>query len=212
MTERPSVTTFIMDERLPWPDDEPVTELDGPFDAGVIHNAGQRRNCSIRKISALGATLRGEVLRAPGDEITVELANGQRPAATIDWVSGGEAGVRFKQPIDMLALINRNLISQPTERRAMPRVELRCSLYVKWCANISPAVIRNISARGLQIEGEGLPPRDTFVSLIVDGLNVPSGEVVWRKGDLAGIELLEELSWSSIIPWIREVGRQARVP
>jgi hypothetical protein len=29
-------------------------------------------------------------------------------------------GIRFKQPIDMLALINRKLISQPSERRAMP--------------------------------------------------------------------------------------------
>lgn len=207
MTERPSVTTFVMEERLPWPDDAPLTGVDGPFDAGVIHAAGQRRSCAIRKISALGATLRGNAMGSPGDEISVELANGQRPAATVDWVSGGEAGIRFSQPVDMLALINRNLISQPTERRAMPRVELRCGLYVKWGVEMSPATMRNISAQGLQVEGEALPPRGTFVSLFIDGLIVPSGEVVWRKGDLAGIELLEDLSWSSIIPWIREVGR-----
>ncbi len=207
MTERPSVTTFVMEERLPWPDDAPTAGVEGPFDVGVIHEAGQRRNCSIRKISTLGATLRGSVMGAKGDEIAIELATGQRPSATIDWVSGDEAGIRFKQPVDMLALINRNLISQPTERRAMPRVELRCSLYVKWCANVSPAIMRNISAQGVQIEGEGLPPRGTFVSLFIEGLNVPAGEVVWQKGDLAGIELLEELSWSSIIPWIREAGR-----
>jgi hypothetical protein len=36
---------------------------------------------------------------------------------------------------------------------------------------------------------------------------VPVGEVVWSKGNLAGIELMEELSWSSIMPWIRTVGR-----
>ncbi len=207
MTEAHSVTTFVMEERLPWPDDAPMTGVEGPFDAGVIHDAGRRRNCTIRKISTLGATLRGAAMGAPGDEIAVELATGQRPAATIDWVSGGEAGICFKQPIDMLALINRKLISQPTERRAMPRVELRCSLYVKWSANLIPAMLRNISAQGLQVEGEGLPPHGTFVSLFVEGLNVPSGEVVWQKGNLAGIELLEELSWSSIIPWIREVGR-----
>lgn len=211
MTDSPSVTTFVMEERLPWPDDVPSVAGDGPFDAGIIHDAGQRRNCSIRKVSTLGATLCGDVGGAPGDEIAVELATGQRPAATIDWISGGEAGIRFKQPVDMLALINRNLISQPAERRAMPRVELCCSLYVKWGANLSPAIMRNISARGFQIEGDMLPPCGTFVSLFIDGLNIPSGEVVWRKGDLAGIELLEDLSWSSIIPWIREVGRnQAR--
>ena len=206
MTDALSVTTFVMEDRLPWPDDAPAIGVDGPFDAGVIHEAGQQRNCFIRKISAQGATLRCNVTGEPGDEIAVELANGQRPSATIDWVSKGEAGIRFRQPVDMLALINRNLVSQPTERRAMPRVELRCSVYVKWSVNLSPATLRNISARGLQVEGEGLPPPGTFVSLFVEGLNVPSGEVMWSKSNLAGIELFEDLSWTSIIPWIRDGG------
>jgi hypothetical protein len=90
----------------------------------------------------------------------------------------------------------------------MPRIELRCSLYVKWAASLEPATLRNISSLGLQLEGEALPPRGTFVGLFVEGLNVPPGEVVWRKDNLAGIELFEELSWTSIIPWIREVSRK----
>ena len=208
MTDASSVTIFVMEDRLPWPDDGPAAVLDGPFDIGVIHAAGQRRECSIRKISALGATLCGGVTGAAGDAIAVELATGHRPHGIIDWVDGGEAGIKFKQPVDMLALINRNLISQPAERRAMPRVELRCPIHVKWGANLSPAVTRNISARGLQVEGADLPPRGTFVGLFIDGLVVPSGEVIWSKGNLAGIELLEELSWTSIIPWIREIGRK----
>lgn len=207
MTDAASVTIFVMEDRLPWPDDVPATNLDGPFDTGVIHHAGQRRECSIRKISPLGATLRGGVTRVPGDEIAVELASGHRPLGTVEWVDCGEAGIRFKQPVDMLALINRNLVSQPIERRTMPRVELRSRLHLKWGANVSPAVTRNISAGGLQVEGAALPPRGTFVGLFIDGLIVPSGEVVWRKGELAGIELFEELSWTSIIPWIREIGR-----
>jgi len=208
MTDAASVTIFVMEQRLPWPDDGSAADSDGPFDAGVIHDDGLRQACSIRKISPLGATLRGGVKKAPGDEVALELATGQRPQGIIDWVRGGEAGMTFKQPVDVLALINRNLISQPTERRTMPRVELRCGLDVKWGATLSPAILRNISARGLQIEGGALPPRGTFVQVFVEGLIVPSGEVVWRKGDLAGIELFEELSWSSIIPWIREVGRK----
>lgn len=208
MADAPSVTTFVMDDRLPWPEEGPVSELDGPYDAGVIHDAGFRWNCSIRRISKLGATLRGDVAIAPGEEVAIELATGQRSQGTVDWVSGGEAGVVFKQPLDMIALINRNLISQPTERRAMPRVELRCRIHLKWGVSLAPAMLRNISARGLQIEGDELPPRGTFVSVFVEGLNVPPGEVVWTKGNLSGIELLDDLSWSSIIPWIREAGRK----
>jgi len=208
MAEAPSVTTFVMEDRLPWPEQNIAAGLGGPFDSGLLYDHGQARQCSIRSISALGATLCGEVLNAPGEEAALELATGQRPAGTIEWARGGEAGIRFKQPIDMLALINRKLISQPSERRAMPRIELRCGLYVKWAASMEPATLRNISSLGLQLEGEALPPRGTFVGLFVEGLNVPPGEVVWRKNNLAGIELFEELSWTSIIPWIREVSRK----
>jgi len=208
MAEAFSVTTFVMAAQLPWPDDAPPADALGVLDSVALFVGGERRECAIRKISALGATVRGASGEAPGAEVAVELATGQRPAGTIDWVAGGEAGIRFKQPIDMLALLNRTLISQPGERRTMPRVELRCHVGMKWGASLAAATLRNISARGLQVEGDDLPPRDTFVSLFIDGLVVSAGEVVWRKGALAGIELMEELRWSSLMPWVREVGRR----
>ena len=117
MTETASVTTFVMGARLPWPDDAPVLAEQGPFEAGVIHDGGTRHECAIRRISALGATLRGKIGKTPGDEIAVELATGHRHAATIEWVEGGETGVRFALPVDVLALINRKLVSQTAERR-----------------------------------------------------------------------------------------------
>jgi hypothetical protein len=208
MAEASSVTTFVVGDRLPWPDDGSVPQEIGPLDAGVLYDSGERQECSIRRISALGATLRGELAKAPGEEVAIELVTGQRPAGTVDWVKGGETGIRFSQPVDLLALINRKLVSQPVERRTMPRVEIRCDVYVKFAENLCPAVMRNISARGLQLEGEDLPPRGTFVSVFVEGLNLSPGEVIWRRGTLAGIEVFEELSWTSIIPWIKTAMRK----
>ena len=209
MAEALSVTTFVMAAQLPWPDDSPPADALGALDPVALYVGGQRRDCAIRKISALGTTVRGATGEAPGTDVAVELATGHRPAGTIDWVAGGDVGIRFRQPIDMVALLNRTLINQPGERRTMPRVELRCDIGIKWGASMAAATLRNISARGLQIEGIDLPPRETFVSLFIEGLVVPAGEVVWRKDELAGISLMEELSWSSIMPWIREVGRKA---
>jgi hypothetical protein len=211
MADTASVTTFVMATQLPWPDDAPPADALGALDTVALYEAGEpgSRLCAIRKISALGTTVRGGVTRAPGEEVAIELATGQRPAGTIDWVAGGEAGIRFKQPIDMLALLNRTLLAQPGERRTMPRVEIRCGVGLKWGASLAAATLRNISAHGLQVEGEDLPAQGTFVSLFIDGLIVPAGEVVWRRGELAGIELMEPLSWSSIMPWIREASRRA---
>lgn len=208
MAEAFSLTTFVMADCLPWPDDAPPADALGTLDPVALLVAGERRQCAIRKISPLGTTVRGTMSQAPGDEVAIELATGQRPVGTIEWVAGGEAGIRFRQPIDMVALLNRTLLSQPGERRTMPRVELRCAVGVKWGPRVAAATLRNISARGLQVEGEGLPSRETFVSLFIEGLVVPAGEVMWRKGELAGIELMEELSWSSIMPWVRAVGRR----
>ena len=173
MAQSLSLTSFVMERRLPWAEGSSAAPAGaGRFDPAVIIDAGQRRACTIRSVSALGATL---------------------------------AGVRFKQPIDVLALINRTLISQPAERRSMPRVELRCGARLKWGATVCDAILRNISASGMQVEADGLPPRDTYLSIEIDGLNVPAGEVMWRKDNLAGIQLMEELSWTSLMPWIRRV-------
>jgi len=207
MTEQASVTTFVMGARLPWPDESPGADFAGPFDDGIIHNSGFRQHCSIRKISALGATLRCNVQNATGEELTIELPSGQRTSAIVEWSDRGETGMRFAKPIDVLALINRKLVSQPIDRRSMPRVEIRCGAYIKRGEEFVAATIRNISARGFQLEGDALPPPGTYVSLFVEGLSIPPGEIAWRKGKLAGIELFEELGWSSILPWIREILR-----
>ena len=208
MAETASVTTFVMGPRLPWTEHAPESGELGPFDAAFILDGSARKDCSIRKISALGATIRTGAGKPAGSELAVELATGQRVTATVEWAEAGEIGARFKQPIDVLALINRKLVSQSADRRAMPRVEIRCAAYIKRGEDFIAATVRNVSARGLQLEGEALPPVGSYVSLFVEGLNVPPGEVAWRKDDLAGIELFEELRWSSIMPWIREQMRK----
>jgi hypothetical protein len=205
MSQSVSLTSFVMEHRLPWAEGCSAAPAGaGRFDQALIIDAGQRHACTIRSVSPLGAILTGEMATCEGDELLLELITGHRPGATVDWVCRGEAGVRFKQPIDILALINRTLISQPTERRSMPRVELRCGVRLKWGATVCDAVLRNISARGIQLEARGLPPKGTYLAIQISDLNVPPGEVMWRKDNLAGIQLMEQLCWTSLMPWIRK--------
>lgn len=208
MTEAVSATTFMLEAGLPWPEDAADVQQSGPFDGAVVYGSGFRKDCSIRKISALGATLCGDLSGRPGEQLAVELATGQRPAGTIAWASLGEIGIGFDQPIDVIALINRKLVSQPIERRQMPRVEIRCSAWVKSGQDFAAATIRNISAGGLQLEGDALPPVGNYVAVFVEGLNIPPGEIVWKQSNTAGVELLHELSWTSIMPWVRDLVRR----
>lgn len=209
MTETPSVTTFVVGDRLPWPDDASPLDAKGPFDLGAIHHSGSRQECAIRKISALGVTVGSDLTPALGDAVAIELANGQRAQGKIAWTGRRELGVRFDDTVDIIALLNRKLVSQTPERRTMPRLEVRSSVHLKFGGQLWPAMLRNISSKGLQIEGDELPPVGTFISVFVQGLNVPAGEVIWRRDKLAGIELFEELSWTSIIPWVRGFTKRA---
>jgi hypothetical protein len=208
MTDAPSVTTVVVGDRLPWPDDAWPGEEAGPFDTSAIYIAGSRQPCSIRKISALGVTVTTEAAPALGERASVELATGQRAAGKVAWTGRKELGVRFDDSIDVIALLNRKLVSQTRERRTMPRIEVRSPVHLKCGGQFHLATLRNISARGLQIEGDDLPAIGAYVSPFVEGLNIPSGEVVWKRGKLAGIEVMEELSWTSIIPWVRGMVRQ----
>lgn len=203
-----SVTTIVVGERLPWPDDAQGAADKGPFDASAIYHSGVRRDCEIRKISSLGVTVRSDLATALGEKVAVELATGQRAPGKIAWANRGEIGVRFEDSIDVIALLNRKLVSQTPDRRTMPRLEVRCLAHVKSGQHFTPAMLRNISTRGLQLEGSELPAIGAYVSVFVEGLNMPPGEVVWRQDNLAGIEIFEELSWTSIIPWVRNAVRK----
>jgi hypothetical protein len=205
MTRSLSLTSFVMGHRLPWAEGNSAAPAGaGRFDQAILIDAGQRSACCIRSVSSLGVILTGEIATEKGEHLAIELVTGQRPAATVEWVCDGEAGLSFSQPIDVLALINRTLINQPAERRSMPRVELRCGVRLKWEATVREAILRNISARGMQVEAHGLPPRGTCLSIQIDGLNMPTGEVMWQKDDLAGVQLMEELRWTTLMPWIRK--------
>lgn len=203
-----SLTLFVMSEPLPWPDEPSPADMLGPLDDVALYEGGSARPCAIRRIAAEGATIRAKSLPASGTEVAIELATGQRAGGRVEWARGEEAGVRFARPIDMVALLNRKLLEQSAERRRMPRVALRCHVGLKWSGHVGVASLRNISAGGLQVEGDDLPPRDTFVTPFIDGLNLPAAEVVWQHGRLAGLELMEELAWSSLMPWIRARYRQ----
>jgi hypothetical protein len=208
MTDSLSVTTVVVGDRLPWPDEPSSESREGPFDESAIFHSGIRHQCEIRKISSLGVTVASDLAPTLGDRVLVELATGQRPAGKIAWTDGGKLGVRFDDTIDVIALLNRKLVSQTPERRTMPRLEVRCLAHIKCGEQFVPAMLRNISSGGLQLEGSEMPAVGAYVSLFVEGLNIPSGEVIWTKGELIGVELLEELSWTSIIPWVRSTVRK----
>jgi hypothetical protein len=203
-----SATTFVLEPEFPWA--AGVQSTDGPLDQVAIFVGGFRKDCLLRSVSALGASVSGELATEAGSQVALELPTGQRPAGTIEWINGLDAGVRFKAPVNVMPLINRQLLSQPVERRKLPRVELRCNAWVELDGEFTSAIVRNVSAGGVQLEGQSLPEVGSDVRLFIEGLNVPPAKVIWKKGELAGLQFTVELPWASVFHWVREVARTSQ--
>ena len=206
MPQPAHATSYVLDPDLPWSEAD-ADRSDGPFETVTLLGTGGRHRCGLFRIAAGGALLRTEARASAGEPAALELASGQRRSGRIEWAGPREVALAFDEPLDIVALINRNLVSQPAERRSMPRVELRAPVHVKWAEHLEPATLRNISSAGLQVEGDRLPPQGTLASLMIEGINLPPAEAMWRRSRLAGFEFFEELSWSSLIAWVRERSR-----
>lgn len=93
------------------------------------------------------------------------------------------------------------------------RAETRTNLFVlaaiRSSLAIGPVRIRNLSKRGMLVEGAILPPVGTEVQ-IERGSLLASGKIVWLGDGRAGIELASDIEVKSWLPKFSKAG-QARV-
>lgn len=203
-------TIFSLARDVPPPEPDPGRiDLDSLQSASLAQGS-IRQICSLRKISEAGAILHTDTPLHVGEKISLELVSGHTLRGTVEWCCGSGAGLRFDGPLDVFAVIARNLVNQPGERRRLPRVELACELRIRARAGIEVATTRDISQGGAKIEtGLALEP-DEPVEVTIEGLGSIGGVVRWRKDGLAGIEFSPELGWQELMPWLRQARDLAR--
>lgn len=173
------------------------------FDAAHLVSASERYAVSLQKLSAAGATFALQASLEHGEPLSLELANGQRIPGRIDWCEHGEAGLIFDDRIDVIGAIARNLASLPAERRNMPRVEVQQAVSIRTSRRTVLARTRNISQGGACLEGKIDLAAGETAHLTFDGLRPLRGSIRWVLGGLAGVAFDEELSWQTLMPWLR---------
>jgi hypothetical protein len=175
------------------------------LDSAFLADESGRLPCTIRKLSAAGATLHldGEV--AEGDALNLELANGQSLPGKVSWADEGAAGFLFAEPIDVISTLARNLAALPAERRSVPRVELHQTICVRRGNQVEFTRSRNLSQGGCGFETDIALQLGDFVQINFDGLRPLDGVVRWSQGNLAGVAFDEDIPWQSLMPWLRQV-------
>ena len=187
-----------------------VPPVDMPIEAdeiglwpGALTVGTVRQVCSIRKISAGGAVLHVDYEVEVGDRLELELMTGEQLAGTVAWRRGFEVGLRFDAPVDVFAIIAQDIVSQPGERRRMPRVETVVSALLETAAGTELVTTRDISQGGVKIDIPFDLKAEERVLITVDGLPALQGVVRWSRDAVAGVAFVPELRWQELMLWLK---------
>ncbi|HYN45168.1 MAG TPA: PilZ domain-containing protein [Allosphingosinicella sp.] len=171
---------------------------------GALTVGSVRQVCSIRKMSAGGAVLHVDQEVTPGERLDLELMTGEQLGGTVAWRRGSEVGLRFDAPVDVFAIIAQDIVSQPGERRRMPRVETICSALLETAAGTELVTTRDISQGGAKIDVPfALVPEERIV-ITVEGLPPIPSVVRWSGANVAGIAFVPELRWQELMLWLKQ--------
>jgi hypothetical protein len=198
--------------------DEPLIEVPGEdadpsvLQPGALVAGSIRQVCLIRKISAGGAVIHADIPVGEGRRLELELETGEHLDGRVIWQRGLELGLRFDEPVDVLPILARNLVSQPGERRRMPRVEVDCPARLEVGPRNLLVTVRDISQGGAKIESPFPIETGSSVVLTPEGLDSLAGTIVWMEGCVAGIEFDPELDWQALMPWLRVRRDQPSIP
>ncbi len=199
----PLDTVYSLSGGVP-PIEATVEEADASvLQPGSVVVGSIRQVCLIRKISAGGAVLHTDLPVEEGRRLELELETGEHLDGSIAWRRGSELGLRFDEPIDVLPILARNLVSQPGERRRMPRVEVFCPARIDLESRSVLVTIRDMAQGGAKIEGPFELKTDEKVVLTPEGLRPIASAVRWVAGNVAGLIFDPELDWQELMPWFR---------
>lgn len=204
-------TIYSLSGDVPPVDDAVEADTAGLW-PGALTSGSIRQVCSIRKLSAGGAIVHVDGPVTLGEQLDLELMTGQQLVGTIAWWRGHEVGLRFDEPIDVFAVIAQDIVSQPGERRRMPRVELVVQALLETANGTELVTTRDISQGGAKLDVPFKLKVEERVLITLDGLPPQPAVVRWSADHVAGIAFVPELRWQDLMVWLKERRKKREAP
>lgn len=161
---------------------------------------GERRElCLIRNISAGGMLIRVYSDIDPGTRLSVELRQGDPVYGTALWSNDDLVGVSFDEPVDIASLVSCPDDAPPPR---MPRLEVRCIVWVREGAIVHRVRASNVSQGGIRIETPTPLPLGAQVTVTLPGLPPEQAVVRWNQGESCGITFNRVLGLPQLVAWV----------
>ena len=202
-------TIYSLSGEVPAADAEADGDENVALWPGALTTGSVRRACWVRKISAGGAILGCDHDLELGERLELELMSGEHLAGRVAWRRGGEVGLSFDTQIDVFSIIAQDIVSQPGERRRMPRVELVCPVLIESEGRTELLTTRDVSQGGVKIDVPFALVPEQKVAVTLEGLRPVEGVVRWSDESVAGIAFLPELKWQELMLWLKDRRKDA---
>lgn len=150
--------------------------------------------CIIRDASASGVSIRTFHPLPAGQQLTLELPNGDQHPIERVWEREGAAGFRFPVPVD----IERLLHNKSRFPRRPVRLRVQLPALVSCHGRSAGVVIHNLSQQGAQIECPLHLALEQKLRLEADNLPSIQASVRWRDGSHYGLVFDDTFQFSEL--------------
>jgi len=174
---------------------------------GALLIGDRRELCLIRNVSVGGMLIRAYSAIEPGTRLSVELKQGEAVHGAVLWAKDDLVGVSFDEPIDIVSLITT---SSDAPRPRMPRLEVRCTAWVRDGAIVHRTRAVNISQGGVRVETAKGLTAGSQVTVTLPGMPPEQGVVRWSDEEGCGITFNRVLALSQLVAWLGEQQERQR--
>jgi hypothetical protein len=174
---------------------------------GALLIGDRRELCLIRNVSVGGMLIRAYSAIEPGTRLSIELKQGEAVHGAVLWAKDDLVGVSFDEPIDILSLITT---SSDAPRPRMPRLEVRCTAWVRDGAIVHRTRAVNISQGGVRVETAKGLSAGSQVTVTLPGMPPEQGVVRWSDEEGCGITFNRVLALSQLVAWVGEQQERQR--
>ena len=166
---------------------------------------GSQELCLLRDISSEGVRIEVYAPLFVGNPVTIELRTGHRETGQVAWWDEGQAGVRFDDPVPMLAMLSHCSFDERLTRIRPPRldVDLPGSLLVG--GEKRSVRVRDVSQGGMRLRTDTIIAIGSACEILVDGLAPLDATVRWNRDAHSGILLKTPMSFARFGAWRQSV-------
>lgn len=193
----------------PWPKgvakplDERSADRIKTLRVGTVEHDGRRDLCMIRSISDGGLMLHVYAPIKAGQSVVVELKCSHRLAGTIGWVEGSNAGMRFDEPVDIVAILASQADPSKGAAPRIPRIERERAISVRVGSKVHRLDTINISQGGVRVRAPAPLPTAVDAIVTLGGVAPIPGRLLWCQGGVAGIAFNHTLALPDLVAWLQ---------